>query len=44
MRSQKKQTGNFDLQNSPEVTRSLYSTGFVFKNNNSPIACDFKLS
>lgn len=32
------------LSNSPESTRHLFSTGFMFKNNNSPVACDTKLS
>ena len=29
---------------SPEVTRTLFSTGFMFKNHNSPISCDIRLS
>lgn len=29
---------------SPKVTRNLFNSGFVFKNHNSPIACDYKLS
>lgn len=29
---------------SPKVTRDLYRTGFMFKNNNSPYANDFRLS
>ena len=30
--------------NSPEAVRNLYSTGFIFKNSNSPIACDIRMS
>ena len=32
------------IDHSPEMTRKLYGTGMRFKNSNSPIACDVKLS
>lgn len=35
---------NRSFSNSPEVTRHLYSSGMVFKNSNSPIACDIRIS
>ena len=33
-----------DYQVSPQVTKNLYNSGFVYKNYASPVACDFPLN